>query len=279
MTTLTDRPNSDENVRYVTTRAGRLGYEEFGSLDAPPVIFIRGTGAEGRRWMPQVTAYQKAYRCVIFDNRGVGRSDTPPSPYSVADMAGDVLDLMDHLSIADAHLSGSSLGGAIALHIAAYHPERVRTLQLHASWLSTTGYSAYSLGLLRRILDIGGVNFYYQATIPLLFSADFLGENYAEVPQILQRMIDNATSEEGLSGQLEANLSHDLSAVVNRITVPTLITVGENDLLLPPAESRRLHESIPGSEFIVFPRGGHLVSVEDADAFNAATLEWLQRHT
>lgn len=229
--------------------------------------------------MPQVTAYQPMYRCVIFDNRGVGWSDTPPAPYSVADMAADTITLLNHLNVAAAHLSGSSLGGAIALHIAAYHPERVLTLQLHASWLSTTGYAEYSLGLLRRILDVGGVDFYYEATIPLLFSPDFLGNNHAEVRKILQRMLDNATTLEGLRGQIEANLSHDLSAVAGQIRVPTLITVGENDLLLPQAESRRLHQSIPGSDFIVFPRGGHLVSVEDAESFNEATLAWLNKHT
>jgi len=260
----------------MTTSGGvDIAYEEFGDKDAPVVLFIRGTGAAGNRWMPQVEGYKSTYRCIIFDNRGAGASSSPPPPYTVADMALDTVELMDHLDVASAHLSGSSLGGAIAVQIAATHPSRVRSLQVHSSWLAPDQYAGYSLNLLRTLLVTGGVNFYYEATIPLLFSPAFLTGSYDKLSGILEGMRAHAATYDGLLGQIDANVTHDGRDAVTKITTPTLVTVGELDLLLPASESLRLHEAIPGSEFHVFPGGGHLVSMESSEDFNTVTLDWL----
>jgi pimeloyl-ACP methyl ester carboxylesterase len=255
----------------------RLYYEDFGSPSAPPIILIRGTGADGTRWMPQVEAYRDEFRVVIFDNRGVGRSDTPPGPYTVAQMAGDTLALMDHLGLGRAHLSGSSLGGAIALHIACHHPDRVLSLQMHSSWLATHGYTGFSLGLLKRFLEVGGVDFYYEAALPLLFSPAFMSGDFERLMSILQHMKANSASLEGLAGQIDANLSYDLRAEAPSVRVPTLVTVGELDYLLPVAASQELVDAIPGAELVVFPGGPHLVTMESPDEFNKVTLDWLRQ--
>ena len=260
----------------MTTSSGvDISYEEFGDADAPAVLFIRGTGAAGNRWMPQVETYKASYRCVIFDNRGAGGSSSPPPPYTVAEMAVDTVELMDHLKLATAHLSGSSLGGAIALEIAATQPDRVRSLQLHSSWLASDQYAGYSLRLLRTLLVTGGVDFYYEATIPLLFSPAFLTGSYDRLQGILEGMKAHAATYDGLLGQIDANVTHDGREAAGSLTAPTLVTVGELDLLLPASESLRLHHAIPGSAFHVFPGGGHLVSMESADDFNRVTLDWL----
>lgn len=253
-------------------------YECHGDGDGPPVLFIRGTGADGTRWMPQVEAYRAEVPCVIFDGRGAGKSDTTPPPYTVGQMADDTIALMDHLGLASAHLSGSSLGGAIGLHIAVHAPERVETLQLHSSWLATRGFSEFSIGLLKKILLAGGTDFYYEATLPLLFSPTYMMDNFEGLMKILAHMQANPATEDGLLGQIEANLSYDLSAEASRVDVPTLITVGELDYILPVSCSRELHEAIPGSELVVFPGCGHLVTMEDPEAFNQTTLDWLRPH-
>jgi pimeloyl-ACP methyl ester carboxylesterase len=253
-------------------------YECHGEGDGPPVLFIRGTGADGTRWMPQVEAYQDEVPCVIFDGRGAGKSDTTPPPYTVAQMAGDTIALMDHLGLETAHISGSSLGGAIGLHMAVHAPERVETLQLHSSWLATRGFSAFSIGLLKKILLAGGTDFYYEATLPLLFSPRFMMDNFDGLMKVLAHMQTNPATEDGLLGQIEANLSYDLSAEVSRVDVPTLVTVGELDYILPVSCSRELHDAIAGSELIVFPGCGHLVTMESPDTFNRATLDWLRPH-
>lgn len=256
----------------------RIYYEQHGEGDGAPVLFIRGTGADGTRWMPQVEAYRAEVPCVIFDNRGAGKSETTPAPYTVAQMADDTLALMDHLGLSSAHLSGSSLGGAIALHLAIHAPDRVRTLQLHSSWLATHGFSAYSLGLLKKLLLAGGPEFYYEATLPLLFSPTYMMRNFDGLMAILAHMQANPATRDGLLGQIEANLTHDLRAETSRVRAPTLITVGDLDYILPLSCSEELHQSIDGSELIVFPGCGHLVTMESPEEFNRATLDWLRPH-
>ena len=263
---------------FARANGADIYYEQHGEGDGPPVLFIRGTGADGTRWMPQVEAYKAEVSCVIFDGRGVGRSSTTPPPYTVEQMAADTIALMDHLGLASAHLSGSSLGGAIGLHIAVHAPERVDTLQLHSSWLATRGFTEYSLGLLKKILLAGGTDFYYEATLPLLFSPSYMMDNFEDLMKILAHMQANPASEDGLLGQIEANLSYDLSADTSRVKVPTLVTVGELDYILPVSCSRELHDAIDDSELIVFPGCGHLVTMENPDEFNRATLGWLRPH-
>jgi aminoacrylate hydrolase len=254
-----------------------LYVETAGTVGAPAVVLIRGTGADSSRWAPQIEAYRDDFRVVAFDNRGVGRSSTPPGPYSVAAMAADTVALLDALELDAAHLSGSSLGGAIALAVAIEHPDRVLSLQLHSSWLATDGYTRYSLGLLKQLLERGGTEFYYEATLPLLFSPAFLTADHARLLGILANMRANTASYEGLHGQIEANLGHDLRAGAGGVTCPTLVTVGELDLLVPVPASEELAAAIPGAELVVFAGAGHLVTMEAAERFNDTTLAWLRR--
>jgi pimeloyl-ACP methyl ester carboxylesterase len=262
----------------VRVNAVNIYYERHGEGDSPPVLFIRGTGADGTRWMPQVNAYKSEVPCVIFDGRGAGRSDTTAPPYTVEQMAGDTIALMDHLELESAHISGSSLGGAIGLYLAAHHPERVRTLQLHSSWLATKGFAAYSLGLLKKILLAGGADFYYDVTLPLLFSPTYMMNNFDDLMAILAHMKANPATDDGLLGQIEANLTHDLSNDLSRVRAPTLITVGELDYLLPVSCSQELQQAIDGSELVIFPGCGHLATMENSEDFNTTTLDWLRPH-
>ena len=264
----------------VTVSTGvSLYYEMHGEEhDGLPVVFIRGTGATGNRWMPQVQEYTKTYRCMFFDNRGSGQSDSPPGPYDVAMMTGDTIALLDELGIERAHISGLSLGGAIAQDLTLRDPGRVATLQLHATWARTHGYAAMYLGLLRRWLEEGGTDLYYESALMYLFPPDYITREHDRLLEILAMMKQNTSPIEGLLGQVDANLTHDLADRLGEIAVPTLITVGDLDMCLPPYFSRELHDLIPGSELVVFEGGSHLFGVQDPETFNRITLDWLAKH-
>lgn len=256
-----------------------LYYEWHGEEnDGLPVVFIRGTGAAGSRWLPQVEEYVSRYRCLIFDNRGSGLSAQPPGPYTVEMMTNDAMALLDTLGVERAHISGLSLGGAIALDMAIRAPERVATLQLHGTWARTHGYARMYLGFLKTMLESGDTDLYYEGALLYLFPPDYATENYDRLMGILAGMKANASETVGLMGQIEANLTHDVADHLGEITAPTLITVGELDMCIPPYFSRELHDAIPGSELVVFPGGGHLFGIQDPATFNGATLEWLDRH-
>ena len=254
-----------------------LYYEWHGTASGPPVVFVRGTGADGSRWLPQVEEYQDRYRCLIFDNRGSGRSSAPPGPYTVPMMVDDTIALLDQLDIETCHLSGMSLGGAIALRLAIDFPERVTTLQLHGSWAKTHGYAKMYLSLLKRFLEEGGLDFYYEAALLYLFPPDFLTKEYDFALEILRRMKANASPIAGLAGQIEANLTHDEGDRLSLVGAPTLVTVGELDMCLPPFFSRELAAGIRDAELVIFPGGSHLFGMQDPGTFNRVTLDWLAR--
>ena len=257
-----------------------LYYEWHGDAHTDlPVVFIRGTGAAGNRWMPQVEAYSARYRCLIFDNRGSGQSDMPDGPYTVEQMTDDTLALLDAFDVGRAHISGLSLGGAIAQDIAIRHPERVATLQLHGTWARTHGYAKMYLSFLKRMLLEGGTDLYYEGALMYLFPPDHITTHYDDVMDILDAMKSHASSPVGLLGQLDANLTHDVSDRLGEITQPTLITVGELDMCIPPYFSRELHDAIGGSELVVFDGGSHLFGLQDPATFNQVTLDWLGRQS
>jgi pimeloyl-ACP methyl ester carboxylesterase len=220
----------------------------------------------------------RRYRCLIFDNRGCGKSDSLPGEYTPAMMAEDALALLDELDVERFHLCGMSLGGAIAQEITLKAPDRVLTLQLHGTWARTDGYARLYFNTAARLLEAGGTDLYYEGTLINIFPPDFFNEDPTRSDRILREIKSRASSADGLASQLHATLHHDTLDRLGAITAPTLITVGDMDMCLPPFFSRQLHAAIPGSELIIFPGGSHSFGIQDAATFNRVTLEWLAKH-
>ncbi len=107
-----------------------LNFQQTGNLDAPAVVLLGSLGSDLSMWQPQIHALSNRYRVIAVDHRGHGKSPVPAGPYSIADLAGDVIVLLDSLELESVHLVGLSLGGAVSQWIAAHHPPRVETLTL-----------------------------------------------------------------------------------------------------------------------------------------------------
>ena len=113
-----------------------LHYRETG--DGSPLVWVMGTGMNGDAWHRyQVPEFSSSYRCITFDLRGSGRSECPDGPYSAALLAEDLVGLLDHLGIDDAHFVGFSLGAATLQELALSHPHRTRSVVLMSTWSST----------------------------------------------------------------------------------------------------------------------------------------------
>src|SRR6266516_3323467 len=102
----------------------RLSYEETGPADAPVVLLGASLGATRAMWAPQVGALTDRFRVIAFDHRGHGESDVPPGPYTMDDLGGDVIELLDSLEVEQASYVGISLGGAVGLWLAQNAPDR-----------------------------------------------------------------------------------------------------------------------------------------------------------
>ncbi|HSB42102.1 MAG TPA: alpha/beta fold hydrolase [Methylomirabilota bacterium] len=258
----------------------RLFYEETGAPAAPPLVLIMGWGGDHTAWALQVPAFAAGHRVIAVDNRGAGQSEVPDGSYSIPGMAADVAGLMDALGLARAHVCGASMGGMIAQELALRHPERVLTLGLHCTTAGIDAYGRFLIDTLIAVKARGSLEEYVRAVMPWILCR----KTMVERPEFVRFWIDRAlaypypTTLEGLARQADAIRSHDTLARLGEIRMPTLITTGTEDILVPPAFSGVLHARIPGSELVTLPDAGHLHFIEQAEAFNRINLEFLTKH-
>jgi pimeloyl-ACP methyl ester carboxylesterase len=245
----------------------QLHAEQAGQGD--DVIFISGLADEGACWVDQVAGLSDRWRITTFDNRGVGRSETPPGEYRIANFAADTAALMDALGIERAHVVGSSMGGAIAQELALAHPGKVRSLVLNGTYcrgdhffrevIRSWMWSAQKSDNLREFLNV--VNLWCFA--PRIYNEGIMEEWLTEAAAS-----PHAQSVDAFCRSAEALIEHDTADRVGAIGVPTLVTVGELDLCLPERFSRELVNRIPGSRLRVVPDQGHQPFQEGPQAYN-----------
>lgn len=258
----------------------RLFYQETGAPDAPPLVLIMGWGGDHTAWALQAPAFAVEHRVIALDNRGAGQSDVAPAPYTIAGMAADVAGLMDALGIRRAHICGASMGGMIAQELVLRHPDRVRTLGLHCTTAGIDAYGRFLIDTLIAVKARGDREEYVRAVMPWILCR----KTMVERPEFVRFWIERALAYpypiglEGLSRQADAIRGHDTRARLGEIRVPTLITTGTEDILVPPVSSRDLHARVPGSELAAIEDAGHLHFIEQADGFNGAYLEFLKKH-
>jgi pimeloyl-ACP methyl ester carboxylesterase len=258
-------------------------YETVGAGE--PLLLIMGTGADHSLWDDTAKAYAQRFQVVTFDNRGTGQSDHPrdPEQYTMRLLADDAVALLDALEIESAHVSGLSLGSAVAQELAINHPAKVRSLQLHCTWARTDAWLTRLFEGMRYPLEHDDMAMYVRTAFMWVMSPARLNEKPAEVAEIERAYLaenPHPPSKEGLIGHLHADLTHDALDRVGRIQAPTLITSGEMDWQVPTRYGREVHKRLPGSTLQVFsgPYSSHMAFVEMADDFNRMTLEFLAKH-
>ncbi|MEY9888648.1 3-oxoadipate enol-lactonase [Catenulispora sp. MAP12-49] len=200
--------------------------------DGPPLVLIGGLGADLTVFAPFTELLARSFRVLTFDNRGAGRSDKPDVPYSIPMMAGDVDALMEALNLPRAHVVGVSMGGRIAIELAAGRPDRVDRLVLIST--AATGTGRLRMSLPARILGLA-------KRLRLLPGA---GEVHRQPHYAHQR-------------QVAASTSYDGADRLDAIVAPTLILHGRRDRSVTPTAALATRVGIRDSE-IEFFRGGHM---------------------
>ena len=256
-------------------------YQRVGPTRPPSLVLLMGWGGDHTAWAFQVPALAAEFDVIALDNRGAGQSDAPDTRYTIPGMADDVVGLMDQLGVRNAHICGASMGGMIAQELALRHPERVLSLQLHCTTSGVDRYGRFVIDNFLRVKTRGDAEEFTHFSLPWLLSR----KTFAERPDFVETWILRAlqypfsTSLTGLSRQGEAIRTHDTRDRLASIRVPTLITTGTEDILVPPSASEDLHALIPGSELARIPDAGHMHFIEQADAFNDLCLNFLRKHS
>ncbi len=242
-----------------------------------PLVLIRGLGSNADHWYPQVPAFSSSFRVVFFDNRGIGRSAKPDTPYTISMMAEDTAGLMDAIGISRAHIMGLSMGGMIAQEIALQFPDKVHGLVLactHCGGANDVPPSKEIHSLFSEFITTGTPEAAQKAG-KCLFAAN----TFVKAPELVKQYQEISgkfpPENKTLIHQWEAIKGHDTWARLHRIQAPTLVITGAEDSLIVPENSRILAEKIPDAKLRVIPEGGHQFLVEQADAANEAILAFL----
>ncbi len=243
----------------------------------PPVVFINGLTMDLNGWLLQVDAFSKKYRMVRYDCRGQGDSDKPDTEYSQEQHAEDLAGLLDMLEVPKAHLVGLSNGGMIAQHFALRYPEKTGALVL----VDTCSYVDTLLNLIItswiRAAEAGGSGLRYDVALPYLFSEDFTRKNLDRI-LAMKEMNLARNPVNAVVNLSKASMRHDLRDRVSEIAAPTLIMVGEEDILVPLKYSRILREKIENSTLVTLRSCGHVPPIEKPDEFNRIVMNFLKDH-
>lgn len=263
-------PNSMSN--YADSKGTKIFYQVRGEGD--PLVLIMGFGADGNVWEKHVLEYEKHFKCILIDNRGVGKSDQPKGPYNTTMMAEDVVAVMDQANIDKARIAGISMGGAISQQLALNYPEKVQCLALISTWPKFNNYAKTVYENLKKLRVTSKPDEFMELLQLWIFAPPFYDTGMEDLKSGQTSAASNLTPQTslGFEGQLDACIHHDSVARLHEINVPTLITVGDMDIFTPPAFSKVLHKGISGSSYVNFPEGGHVHHWEDLERFNKITI-------
>ena len=249
-----------------------IAYDDVGT--GLPVLFIHGFPHDRTLWAPQLGGLLDRARCIAPDLRGFGDSEAR-GPYTMDAYAGDVIAVLDALQIERAVIAGLSMGGYVAFAVWRRHRERVRALILADTRAGADSDEARA----KRRDMIALVRARGSGAVADAQIAGMVGrttrEKHPDIADAVHRMLTMAPVE-GVVGALEAMMSRpDSTPTLATIDVPTLIVVGEEDVLTPPKEARAMHERIAGSRLEILTGAGHVSNVERPAAFNHVVSEFL----
>ena len=252
-----------------------LYYEVHG--EGTPLVLITGLGMPATTWYHQVPAFAAHHQVIVLDNRGAGRSDQPYGPYTVAQMAQDVVGLLDHLNIPRAHIVGLSLGGLIAQELALNWPDRVFGLVLASTHPGGPEYLQVTGEMWKERLNVAGLSLeqVYRIAVEWGTTAAFREQHPGEVDRFVQVRLELPGSGHGFQGQFQAGAAFDARDRLPQMRCPTLVLHGTEDQVVPPRFAEQLAGLIPGARLQWIPGTGHLPFLEKPDAWNAAVLGFL----
>ena len=254
----------------------RCYYELLGTGD--PILLVSGVGRTCRLWDGVTSELSKSNSLILLDNRGLGRSIAKRPAHSLADLAVDLVELLDHLQLQRAHVIGISFGGLVAQQLALDHPSRVDRLVLVSC---SNRFSPYLLGvakLLAQALRHCPPEMFLQ-TIELLGSApQFFDAHAEEIGQKIATECEDGMPRGAVAKQLRCVGCRDMAdGQEYRITAPTLVVAGEQDMLIPACYAREMARQIPDSEFLLVRGCGHNPFTEKPEQVVPRVLEFLAR--
>ena len=267
-------------TRYARNGELRIAYELRGKLhwQRPWLVLIQGMGFDRHGWDPVARKLRRHFRLVLVDNRGSGLSDLPAGSFGVADMAADVVAVLDDARVLRAHTMGVRLGGMIAQELAVAHPDRVDGLVLVSTmpgWPFAFPMPAVSVRLFAATRSMTREAALRRHTENALSACTIERQ-----PELVDRLVDVQRSRHAdpraVSAQAAAGARYAGRLRQTRIRARTLVVQGTADTVVDPGNGKLLADRIPGARLLIFPDLGHLLFWQDPDGFATAVISFLR---
>ncbi|MDP9484233.1 MAG: 3-oxoadipate enol-lactonase [Actinomycetota bacterium] len=256
----------------MTAGTVELHYRIEGPEDAPALVMASSLGTTMSMWDAQSPALSERFRLVRFDARGHGASPVPSGPYTMDDLGGDVLALMDRIGVERFSFAGLSIGGMVGMRLASEAPGRVEGLILLCTSARFDPPDAWQSRA--EAVRAGGVGAVADAVLERWFTPAFRKER-PEVVEWASRML-RATPPEGYAGCCEAIRDADLTPRLGRITAPTLVIAGADDPAAPVEKAEAIRDDIPDARLRMIERAAHIANVERPEEVTAEMLAHLE---
>jgi 3-oxoadipate enol-lactonase len=249
----------------------QIHYEFLGPEETPTLVFSNSLGTDLAMWDPQATALSKEFRVLRYDGRGQGQSSATAGPYSIAQLADDLIRLLDKLQLPKVYFCGLSMGGMVGMSIALRAPDRVRKLILcnTAPKIGTPETWNARINAVRT----GGMAAVAEIVLERWFTSHFRTNSPSAIEGTRQMLLHSPV--EGYVGCCAAVRDMDARDSIANIRVPTLIISGTHDPVTPPQDGQYMLGKIGGALYEELP-AAHLSNIEAAEAFTMEVTRFLK---
>lgn len=259
-------------MAYAENKGVRICWREVG--EGEPVLLIAGLGSSSDTWHRLEPCLSARYRTILFDNRGTGRTDSPPGPYSISEMALDAVAVLDAARVELAHVFGFSMGGMIAQELTLRHPERVRSLILGSTHCGGRRAVTARPEVLEALSARGFTNPVdaFWAMAPFNYDASTPRARIEEDLEVRKRAFPRR---EAYQAQLQAIMSWEACDRLSALNVPTLVIHGQNDQLIPPGNGYIIASEITKARLQKLAGAGHIFLTDQPQRGREAILAFL----
>lgn len=242
-------------------------YETYGQGE--PLIFISGFSADHSIWKSIAEKFSDRFKIILFDNRGVGRSDAPEGAYTINLMANDVFKLCESLDVKNAHFISSSMGTYILQELAYQYPALVKSAIFCNGGMNPESPFLFYLEAQYELIKANTpMECIMKAALPWVYSYDYLMDS-EKIETLIQAKLDNPYpfTLQGYQGQYAALCGFNSSTWAKKIKCRSLIIAGSNDLIFNPMKAKALANEIAGANYYCFESCGHLPHIEQPEEF------------
>ncbi len=262
---------------HIEVNGTRIYYTDSGTGEET-IVFSHGLLFSTEMWEAQIAHFSPRYRCIAYDHRGQGQSDSPATGYDMDNLAEDAAALIRALGVAPVHFAGLSMGGFVAQRLAVRHPELLKSaIILDSSAMAEPRENLPGYKQLNFIMRWFGGKPVAGKLMPIMFGQTFLNDPArAAERKRWQGFLGRIPNRKGMSRAVKGVLERpDFTPELGKIDLPVLIAVGEEDVATVPEKSEHLHAAIAGSKLVKMPGAGHVSTIDAAGTVNAVMDEFL----